>query len=502
MKITLTKACGFFLFLISVFFFGSISNVSAQHANSSWPMFGHDQEHTGQSAYLGPIIGQKKWSLLTDRGPRTSTASQSTPITGPDGIIYIGTDDAGYGFRLYAVKPDGNVQWYYETNDCYYDCRYSTPAIGSDGTVYIMKPGGLYAINPNGTLKWIATIPIYNWVYKVSSPAIAPDGTLYVGGSGGLYAVNPNGGIKWIYKTGGVASSPAIDASSGVIYFASHHFNSYVYAVNSDGTLKWKYQPDQFPWFVSSPAIGPDGTVYIGVQYAQNKAFQGLLAINPNGTLEWTYPIDGGVESTPAIAADGTVYVASNDSDQALHALMPNGSLKWIFLRGGLLSFSSPAIGGDGTVYLGSTVGKLYAITPDGGAKWIVNFSAPFVLPSVSSPAIGSNGEIFVFVSELTFQSSGDDVFVTKLHAIGQPDIVVSPTDCLFNWAEKNYPTLFAPSGAPTQVWPPYNYRYYSATNAYLGISSVDNHVYYMGPDGKLQNEGSQSYWLPLAGCQ
>jgi hypothetical protein len=75
-------------------------------------------------------------------------------------------------------------------------------------------------------------------------------------------------------------------------------------------------------------------------------------------------------------------------------------------------------------------------------------------------------------------------------------------TDCLFNWAEINYPSLFAPAGAPTSVLTVYIYRHYSATNAYLGVSSTDNHVYYMGSDGSLQDEGALSYWLPLAGCQ
>ena len=76
------------------------------------------------------------------------------------------------------------------------------------------------------------------------------------------------------------------------------------------------------------------------------------------------------------------------------------------------------------------------------------------------------------------------------------------PTECLFNWAEKNYPGLFAPSGFATAVWDVYTYRYYSATKAYLGVSSVDKHVYYLGQNGKMQDEGPTSYWFPLAGCQ
>ena len=79
---------------------------------------------------------------------------------------------------------------------------------------------------------------------------------------------------------------------------------------------------------------------------------------------------------------------------------------------------------------------------------------------------------------------------------------VPSPTDCLFNWAEENYPGLFAPSESFTTDSTPYTYRYYSTNNAYLGVSSADNHVYYMGPDGILLNEGPESNWLPKAGCQ
>jgi exo-beta-1,3-glucanase (GH17 family) len=45
---------------------------------------------------------------------------------------------------------------------------------------------------------------------------------------------------------------------------------------------------------------------------------------------------------------------------------------------------------------------------------------------------------------------------------------VFSSTECLFNWAEINYPTLLAPAGSPTAAWTVYTYRYYSATNAYL----------------------------------
>ena len=57
----------------------------------------------------------------------------------------------------------------------------------------------------------------------------------------------------------------------------------------------------------SSPAIGEDGTVYVGSCDSK------LHAVNPNGTMNWTYDTGNWVESSPAIGADGIIYVGSRD---------------------------------------------------------------------------------------------------------------------------------------------------------------------------------------------
>lgn len=88
----------------------------------------------------------------------------------------------------------------------------------------------------------------------------------------------------------------------------------------------------------------------------------------------------------------------------------------------------------------------------------------------------------------------------TALAAIGG----TLPPDCLFNWAERTYPTLFAPASATTTTSAPYYYRYYSQTTAYLGTSTADSHVYYLGPASNniLLDVGTLSTWLATAGCQ
>ncbi len=82
-------------------------------------------------------------------------------------------------------------------------------------------------------------------------------------------------------------------------------------------------------------------------------------------------------------------------------------------------------------------------------------------------------------------------------------DTLPSPNvDCLFNWAQTFYPKLFSPQVSDLQFFEPYLYRYYSETNSYLGVSSVDNHVYYLGSeDVSPRDLGDLSLWLAEAGC-
>jgi len=187
------------------------------------------------------------------------------------------------------------------------------------------------------------------------------------------------GTLKWSYPTGGGESSPAIGAD-GTLYVGGE---GDLYAINSDGTLKWKYPIAQFA--SSSPAIGADGTVYVG-----------SCAINPDGTLKWSYPIWVG-SCFPAIGADGTVYVSSDDWN--LYAINPDGTLKWSYPPG-YSAYPSPAIGADGTVYVSDAASEsmwddLYAINPDGTLKWSYRTYEWFRV-GTSSPAIGADGTVYV----------------------------------------------------------------------------------------------------------
>ena len=81
------------------------------------------------------------------------------------------------------------------------------------------------------------------------------------------------------------------------------------------------------------------------------------------GTPIWEFKTGGTVYSSPAIGSDGTVYVGS--LDYKLYAINGKSGVKlWEFVTRGSVS-SSPVIGADGTLYVGSNDNKIYAIKTD-----------------------------------------------------------------------------------------------------------------------------------------
>ncbi len=104
----------------------------------------------------------------------------------------------------------------------------------------------------------------------------------------------------------------------------------------------------------SSPAIGPDGTIYVS-SYDHK-----IYALNSDGTERWEFETGAAIVSSPALAADHTIYVGSDDG--TLYALRTrDGKPRWSFVTGNHVC-SSPAIGPDGTIYVGTGDHNLYAI--------------------------------------------------------------------------------------------------------------------------------------------
>ncbi len=318
---------------------------------------------------LTPASGTLLWK--TSIGP-----TDSSPALGLDGTIYLfGADQS-----LYALSPDGQVQWTFRAGGAILS---ASIAIAKDKTIYFgADDGNLYAITPDGKEKWRfpANLPIR------SSPAIGPDGTIYFGSgsqpteSARVYAVQPNGAMKGrpVDVEGGVVSSPALIAK--MLYIGS--LDRRVYAVNLDGFYRqWRFRTGDS--ISSSPALGEDGTVYIGSDDGN------LYALAPDGKEKWRFKTNDKILSSPAVGPDGTIYVGSLDG--RLYAIKPDGQERWRFQTEGPI-YSSPAIAADGVIYIGSDDGNLYAVNADGTLRWSFKTDGEVR----SSAVIASDGTIYV----------------------------------------------------------------------------------------------------------
>jgi outer membrane protein assembly factor BamB len=363
---------------------------------SPWPMFRHDLKHTGYTPYTGPATPTVAWIFPATDG------IVSSPTIGTDGTIYFG---AGWHFNLttdnhlYALNHDGSLKWSFEGGGGFF----SSPALGQNNTLYITcLDGYLYAIEDMGTYgeqKWRTYLDYY---FNLSSPAIGEDSTVYVGSpSFRFYSLNSdNGSINWNWITGWcIISSPAI-SDDGIVYIGSKYHNLYAF----DNALEepiWQFFTGTFydgHLVDSSPAIGTDGTIYIGTDPYGAAGQEPILvdtnfwAVNPDGTLKWSFDTEDGVESSPAIGPDGTIYFGSYDNH--LYAVTDNGSegvLKWKFPTDDSID-GSPTVDGDGVIYFGSRDSKLYALYPNGTVKWTFQAGDGFEC----SPTIDDKGYLYI----------------------------------------------------------------------------------------------------------
>ncbi len=224
-----------------------------------------------------------------------------------------------------------------------------------------------------------------------------------------------DGTVKWKFKTGdGIESSPTIDGD-GTIYVGSH--DGYLYAINPDGTQKWKVKigtPIEKQKYghlsstSSTPAIAQDGTIYLASRD------QSFYAIDKYGKIKWKYAMGISFDSwaSPVIGSDGTIYMTVSPPKGGLYAFNPDGSLKWKKSTKTRM-FNSPTLGKDGTIYTAlptdSSSNKLFAYSPQGNKKWEV--ATPLFLES--SPALANDGTIYLG-SFIDTQKTGAGIYAIK----------------------------------------------------------------------------------------
>lgn len=357
-------------------------------ANTPWPKFRGNARNTGQGVGSG-ATGNLLWKYPTESSIDTS------PAIGKDGVIYIASGDN----YLYALNTDGTLRWKYQTGSN----SLSSPAIDANGTIYIgtgISDQHIYAINADGTLRWKTLIGSSSF----SSPAIGADGTVYVGSQGTydmrkssysqyLFAINTDGSVQWTFQNGGNPFYSPTIGPDGTIYVGD--FGGFLYAINTDSTLRWKFRVN-FP-IGTSPTLGNDGTLYVASESGY------LYAVNSDGTQRWMTKLESGIGGSPAISDDGAIYITGGGGGFTggsgyvagrdggfLYAFNSDGTLRWKYQTEKRFG-TSPAIGADGTIYVGNDDSNIYAFNTDGTVRW--KYQAGREIKS--SPAIGADGTLY-----------------------------------------------------------------------------------------------------------
>jgi outer membrane protein assembly factor BamB len=284
--------------------------------------------------------------------------------------------------------------------------------------------------------------------------------------------------LKWSFTTGdAVRSSPAI-GFDGTIYVGS--YDNKLYAINPGGSQKWSFTAFDLPGLLrikSSPAVGADGTIYVGCDDGS------LYAMNPDGSQKWSFTTFVQIESSPAIGADGTIYIGSNNG--RLYAVNPDGSQKWYFTTEYMM-FSSAAIAADGTIYVGSDDHKLYAINPDGSQKW--SFTTGDAI--WSSPAIGADGTIYVGSQDNNLYAINPDgsqkwSFTTGSYVDSSPAIGADGTIYVGSWDNNLY--AINPDGSQKWSFATGDGIFSSpaiGADGTIYVGSGDKKLYAINPDG------------------
>ncbi len=267
--------------------------------------------------------GSVLWSFDTVGGVTTA------PVVDSQNNIYFASYLEEDSARVYSVGTDGNLRWVFDMpvvdNSTKINARVT---IGPNGWIYFGSfDNDVYALNRHGDLEW-RTDPAPAWGSSTqifSSPAIQ-DGVLYVGTVDGIAALDAYTGMS-------------------VWHFPDESHEEFDFG---DQVSVW-----------GSPAVGQNGQIYFGCTYTipppQDETYANpvrmgrIYALYSDGDVRWHMETQNIIMSaTPAVGSDGTVYMGSND--RAVYAFSPGGNLLWNHSVGRVID-SSPAIGSDGTVY-------------------------------------------------------------------------------------------------------------------------------------------------------
>ena len=137
--------------------------------------------------YLSAVTpsGTEKWRFATDGLYYRSTL---VPSVSKNGNIYFLIGDVGLTntAKIYKLDSRGRLKWTYTIND---NCQNNGPAIDANENIYVGSDDGtVYSFTSGGALRWSVIPPNANYFWG-NSPALGSDGRLYIKSTSYLYSI-------------------------------------------------------------------------------------------------------------------------------------------------------------------------------------------------------------------------------------------------------------------------------------------------------------------------
>ncbi len=237
-----------------------------------------------------------------------------SPAVAGAGRVYVADQNGGVA-AIEVGNATHNVVWQTDIGGT----SYTSPTVGPDGTIVVGADNDLVGLaddGPASRVRWRWHGPAQIEV----SAAVAPDGTAIVGPNNEFtYGIGPDGAQRWKYRKGDWSYSSVVATPDGKAWFGDHlGFLDTVDAATGNEVRRHATIPKSEPhpggvgvW--TMPAIDGTGAAYFGTVVGH------VYGVGPDGARLFDLDVGSTVDSYPALGADGTLYIGS--SDGVLHAI-------------------------------------------------------------------------------------------------------------------------------------------------------------------------------------
>ncbi len=304
------------------------------------------------------------------------TVSQNTAYLAAGSFVYaINLDNPSTALWRYPADKAVNGKTFYAAPELAQNNQLLVPSYETSN-----NSGKLYSLDQTtGTEKWY--FPGAKSRY-IASPLVTDTSIFAPNADGNLYALDFTGKQMWLFETKKpLWAKPAINATGDTLYLAG--MDHKVYAISAASGAQIWASSDLKGALVSTPTLGPDGTLYVGTFSNE------MVAIDSkDGSIKWRVPTTGWVWSSPALE-NGTLYFG--DMGGTFYALdASNGQQKWSIQPKNVI-VSQPLVTTD-TIIFTTDTGGVNAIDLNGKNLW----SYPVASPAVVYAPVVMSGDLLL----------------------------------------------------------------------------------------------------------